>query len=61
MRVILLLQEDMTTTLAQDIEALVKLGHTLEIATQLAVAHRNRPQAQPGNISANAAVYPASE
>jgi hypothetical protein len=30
------------TTLAQDIEALVALGHPLERATQLAVADRNR-------------------
>ena len=38
------------TSLAQDIEELVKLGHSLEIATQLAVADRNLPQAQPGHI-----------
>jgi hypothetical protein len=30
------------TTLAQDIQALVALGHTLERATELAVADRNR-------------------
>jgi hypothetical protein len=37
------------TTLAEDIKALVDLGHSLEIATQLAVADRNRTPA-PGNF-----------
>jgi hypothetical protein len=32
----------MNTTLAQDIHALVEIGHNLERATELAVADRNR-------------------
>jgi hypothetical protein len=41
------------TTLAEDIKALMELGHGLERATELAVADRKRttqpPATQPGN------------
>jgi hypothetical protein len=38
------------SSLADDIKALMDLGHSLESATELAVADRNRtPATQPGN------------
>jgi len=38
------------SSLADDIKALMDLGHSLESATELAVADRNRtPTTQPGN------------
>jgi len=39
----------MRTTLAEDIKALMDLGHDLDSATQLAVADRNRSSTTPGN------------